>query len=93
MALPREFVVFDTETTGMPPGARLVEIGALKVRGHHVVDRFESLVYPECPIPPSVIRIHGIDDRMVQFERKEKQMLDRVQEMVAVTAIITKCKH
>lgn len=66
MALPREFVVFDTETTGMPPGARLVEIGALKVRGQHVVDRFESLVYPECPIPPSVIRIHGIDDRMVQ---------------------------
>lgn len=66
MALPREFVVFDTETTGMPPGARLVELGALKVRGHHVVDRFERLVYPECPIPPSVIRIHGIDDRMVQ---------------------------
>ena len=66
MALPREFVVFDTETTGMPPGARLVEIGALKVRGHHVVDRFESLVYPECPIPEQVIRIHGIDDRMVQ---------------------------
>ena len=65
MGLPREFVVFDTETTGMPPGARLVEIGALKVRGQHVVDRFEALVYPECPIPPAVIRIHGIQDRDV----------------------------
>lgn len=62
MTLPREFVVFDTETTGMPPGARLLEIGALKVRGLHVVDRFEALVYPECPIPPTVIRIHGIRD-------------------------------
>ncbi|MDA0668018.1 MAG: exonuclease domain-containing protein [Planctomycetota bacterium] len=66
MALPREFVVFDTETTGMPPGARLLEIGALKVRGQHVVDRFEALVYPECPIPPAVIRIHGIRDRDVK---------------------------
>lgn len=77
MALPREFVVFDTETTGMPPGARLVEIGALKVRGHHVVDRFESLVYPECPIPPSVIRIHGIDDRMVQEAPTADEILPR----------------
>ena len=66
MALPREFVVFDTETTGMPPGARLLEIGALKVRGQNVVDRFEALVYPECPIPQAVIRIHGIQDRDVQ---------------------------
>ena len=65
MSLPREFVVFDTETTGMPPGARLVEIGGLKIRGNNVVDRFERLVNPECPIPPAVIRIHGIDDKAV----------------------------
>ena len=75
MALPREFVVFDTETTGMPPGARLLEIGALKVRGHHVVDRFERLVYPESPIPSSVIRIHGIDDKLVQDAPTADQVL------------------
>ncbi|MHC4379855.1 MAG: exonuclease domain-containing protein [Planctomycetota bacterium] len=75
MALPREFVVFDTETTGMPPGARLLEIGALKVRGHHVVDRFEQLVYPECPIPQAVIRIHGIDDKMVRDAPTSVQVL------------------
>lgn len=75
MALPREFVVFDTETTGMPPGARLLEIGALKIRGHHVVDRFECLVYPESPIPSSVIRIHGIDDKLVQDAPTADQVL------------------
>ena len=62
MSLGREFVVFDTETTGMPPSGRLVEIGALKVRGNHVVDRFERLVFPECPIPSQVTAIHGIRD-------------------------------
>jgi DNA polymerase III epsilon subunit family exonuclease len=62
VGLGREFVVFDTETTGMPPAGRLVEIGALKVRGGHVVERFERLVFPECPIPPQVTAIHGIRD-------------------------------
>lgn len=62
MVLGREFVVFDTETTGMPPSGRLVEIGALKVRGRNVADRFERLVFPECPIPPQVTAIHGIRD-------------------------------
>ncbi len=62
MGFGREFVVFDTETTGMPPGARLVEIGAIKVRGSHAVERFERLVFPEGPIPPEVSAIHGIRD-------------------------------
>jgi DNA polymerase III epsilon subunit family exonuclease len=65
VGIGREFVVFDTETTGMPPGGRLVEIGALKVRGDAVVERFERLVFPEGPIPPEVTAIHGITDAMV----------------------------
>jgi DNA polymerase III epsilon subunit family exonuclease len=75
VSLPREFVVFDTETTGMPPGARLVEIAGLKVRGHHVVDRFESLIHPECPIPPAVIRIHGIEDQAVADAPKAEKVV------------------
>ena len=62
---PQDLVVFDTETTGIPPGARLVEIGAVKVKGNHIVDRFEKLIWPECPIPEEVVRIHGIDDEAV----------------------------
>lgn len=59
----------------MPPGARLVEIGGLKVRGQHVVDRFERLVNPECPIPPAVIRIHGIDDSAVADAPKAQEVV------------------
>jgi DNA polymerase III epsilon subunit-like protein len=46
----------------MPPSGRLLEIGALKVRGGHVVERFERLVFPEGPIPAAVTAIHGIRD-------------------------------
>lgn len=65
MGLPRDFVVFDTETTGMPPGARLVEVGAIKVRGDQIVDRFQELVFPELPIPPKTTEVHGLDDQAV----------------------------
>lgn len=61
----------------MPPGARLVEIGGFKVRGYHVVDRFESLVNPECPIPPAVIRIHGIDDQAVVGAPKAEEVVPK----------------
>jgi len=64
-SFPREFVVVDTETTGMPPSARLVEIGALRVKGRNIVDRFETLVNPEAPIPEVVVRVHGITDAAV----------------------------
>jgi DNA polymerase III epsilon subunit family exonuclease len=69
MGLPREFVVFDTETTGMPPGARLVELGAIKVRGDQIVERFQELIFPELPIPPKTTEIHGLSDQDVARSR------------------------
>jgi DNA polymerase-3 subunit epsilon len=61
-----EVVIVDTETTGLSGAARLVEIGALHVRGAKVVARFQTLVDPEEPIPKMVIRVHGITDAMVK---------------------------
>ncbi|MCH2111926.1 MAG: 3'-5' exonuclease [Planctomycetes bacterium] len=75
MADPREFIVFDTETTGMPPGARLVEIGAIKVRGESVIDRFDSLVNPQIPIPSQVVSVHGISDEDVQDAPHAREVL------------------
>jgi DNA polymerase III epsilon subunit family exonuclease len=66
VVLPEEVVVVDTETTGIDRRARLVEIGALRVRRGVVVDRFQTLVDPAMPIPPEVIRVHGITDAMVR---------------------------
>ncbi|MBT3340184.1 MAG: 3'-5' exonuclease [Planctomycetes bacterium] len=75
MSFPSEFVVFDTETTGMPPSARLVEIGAVKVRGRSITDRYEQLLFPECPIPASVVAIHGIKDSDVADEPSSKEAI------------------
>lgn len=66
---PPVLVAFDTETTGFPPAARIVEIGALAfcptARGK-VHSRFHTLVNPQRPIPAAATTVHGITDRMVR---------------------------
>jgi DNA polymerase III epsilon subunit family exonuclease len=88
MDIPRDFVVFDTETTGMPPGARLVEIGAIKVRGNAIVDRFERLIFPEQPIPVRVIEIHGINDAAVANADSAADVLPEFFEWIGKTPLI-----
>lgn len=56
------FVAFDTETTGLGIGDRLVEIAAVRFQGDRVEAEWSSLVDPGCPIPPAASAIHGITD-------------------------------
>jgi DNA polymerase-3 subunit epsilon len=60
------FVVIDVETTGgRPPGDRVTEIGAVRVRGGRVEAEWSSLVNPGRPIPSFVSRLTGIHDATV----------------------------
>jgi len=57
------FVIIDVETTGFDAGAaRVVEIAWQVVQGGAVVESFESLVDPRCPIPAIATGVHGIGD-------------------------------
>ena len=60
------YVVVDIETTGgRAPFHRVTEIGAVKMRGGEVVDRWQSLVNPERAIPATITRLTGITNEMV----------------------------
>lgn len=57
------FTAFDFETTGLHPAKdRIVEIGAVRVRGGVIGETFHTLVNPGIPIPPDATAIHGITD-------------------------------
>ncbi len=60
------YVVVDVETTGGRGDAhRVTEVGAVKVRDGAIVDRFQTLINPQRPIPPDIARLTGISQGMV----------------------------
>ncbi|MGN0376071.1 MAG: exonuclease domain-containing protein, partial [Suilimivivens sp.] len=61
-----DFVVFDIETTGFSPvNNRIIEIGAVKVSGGAIVERYSTFVNPGVPIPFEIEKLTGINDSMV----------------------------
>lgn len=65
-SLEGDFVVFDIETTGFSPvNNRIIEIGAVKVSGGQVTERFSTFVNPQVPIPFEIEKLTGIRDEMV----------------------------
>src|SRR5215203_3523582 len=83
------FVVVDVEATGAKtPPNRLIELGAYRIRGGRIVDKFVSLVNPEIPIPRFVASLTGISNEMVKgapvFAEVAPQWLNFVSDSVLV---------
>ncbi|MDY5102241.1 MAG: PolC-type DNA polymerase III [Agathobacter sp.] len=65
-SLDADYVVFDLETTGFSPETnRIIEIGAVKVQGGVIVDKFSTFVNPKVPIPFRIEQLTTINDSMV----------------------------
>ncbi|MCC7451680.1 MAG: 3'-5' exonuclease [Anaerolineae bacterium] len=56
------FVVLDTETTGLGSDAEIVQLAIIDNRGKVLLD---TLLKPTKPIPPDATRIHGITNGQV----------------------------
>lgn len=57
-----DWVIFDTETTGLDNTAEICQIGLLAPDGTVLMDK---LVKPSTHIPPSATNVHGITNEMV----------------------------
>lgn len=63
LLLQNDFIILDTETTGIDRSSRIVQIGVVDVLGQPVID---TLVNPGMHIPADATRIHGITNAMVK---------------------------
>lgn len=74
------FVVVDVETTGVCAwgGDRVTEVAAVDVQGGCIVGTWDSLVYPERPIPHWITALTGISDEMVRDAPPFRAVAERV---------------
>jgi DNA polymerase-3 subunit epsilon len=76
------YAILDIETTGGKANEEgITEIAIYKYDGHQIVDQFSSLVNPEIPIQPFVVKLTGINKEMVQNAPKFFEVAKRIIEM------------
>ncbi|MCI7323437.1 MAG: PolC-type DNA polymerase III [Lachnospiraceae bacterium] len=80
-SLEADYVVFDLETTGFSPeNNRIIEIGAVKVQGGKITDKFSTFVNPQVPIPFRIEQLTSINDSMVIDAPPIEQILPQFME-------------
>ncbi len=74
-----EYVIFDTETTGLSAkrGHRIVSISAVRLEGGRIdlSDAFHELINPDRDIPSASVAIHGILPHMVDGKPTIQEVL------------------
>ena len=92
-----DFVVFDTETTGLNPaqGDEIVQLGGIKIEQGHIDydNTFELLVNPGFEIPPRSTLIHGITDEMVKSACTPEEALIKFRSFVSGSVLIAHCAN
>jgi len=89
-----DFVVFDLETTGAKtPPCRVTEIGAYRVRSGRITEEFQTLVNPETLIPPFIMQLTGISNRMVKNAPKFCEVVTDFLDFIGDSVLVAHNAH
>jgi DNA polymerase-3 subunit epsilon len=80
-----DWVILDTETTGMSPTDEIVQIAILSHEGAVLLD---TLVHPSQPIPPSATSVHGISDNEVEDAPTFKEIFEKIRDIIRAKSVI-----
>jgi DNA polymerase III epsilon subunit len=74
-----EFIIFDTETTGLNPeaGDRIVELAAIRWRAGKEIAQFETFIDPKRPIQDAAFEVNRITPQMLQNAPEAKDVMPR----------------
>lgn len=83
------YAILDIETTGGQFNEEgITEIAIYKFDGHQIVDQFISLVNPEIPIQPFVVKLTGINNSMLVSAPKFHEVAKRIVEITKDCIIV-----
>ena len=87
--LPYDYVIVDTETTGLSfDSCDIIEIGAAKVVDGEVVEQFSELIRIASPLPPFITGLTGITDRMLATAKTKGEVIRSFSEFAADSTIM-----
>lgn len=83
------FTAIDTETTGLNSQSdRVIEIGAVKFNSCGVIEKYNTLINPQSPIPFESTQIHNITNDMVKdspiFDEISREFLDFIGDSILI---------
>ena len=85
------YAILDIETTGGKFNEEgITEIAIYKFNGHTTIDQFVSLVNPEKPIQEFVVKLTGINNKMLRNAPKFFEVAKRI---VEITKDVTLVAH
>lgn len=83
------YAILDIETTGGQYNEEgITEIAIYKYDGHEIVDQFISLINPEKPIQPFVVKLTGINNAMLRSAPKFYDVAKRIVEITQGCIIV-----
>ncbi|MGL5049863.1 MAG: PolC-type DNA polymerase III [Fusobacteriaceae bacterium] len=83
------YVVFDLETTGLNSHSNeIIEIGAVKLNGTRIVDRYSTFVKPEGKIPQKITELTGITEEMVMDADSIENILSEFLDFVGDATLV-----
>lgn len=83
------FVVFDIETFGLNSHENeIIEIGAVKLQGNRIVDRYSQLINPNKPIPKKIQELTNITQDMVDGMPTIEEVLPKFLEFVGDATLV-----
>ncbi len=79
-----EFAIVDIETTGgYAAGSGITEIAILIHDGVSVLERYETLINPQRPVPLPIQLLTGIDDKMLQDSPVFEEVAAHIHQLLA----------
>lgn len=85
----KDFVVVDTETTGIKVGGNdIIEVSAVKFENFVPVSMFTTLLKPRKPIPAAASAINGITDEDVEACPRFSQIKSALQEYIGSCPVV-----
>ena len=79
------YIALDLEDDGVKPGGRpILEIGAIRVEGGRILERYETLLNPGIRISPRIQELTGITDEMAAGGKDTRLLWENWQSSVAI---------